>query len=356
MDGWHGLGWRTIADANAPARLRLALLCGGIVLAGVLLWSIDSARGQLRALWEKARERRCLGLFLFSFVMVLSRQVEIPWIEPAGYWPRWALACGFLAFDLAMVRAFAPPPGRWARLAIGVGAILGWVALVDGGLDIMWFHRPIHRLREVVPGRIYMSAMPTYRGLEVAQARHHFKTIINLFPEDCPLRSPILPDELRFAREHGIHYIGGTSVVAESDPFLDRTLAIAQDPSAWPILVHCHGCMDRTPAWVGIYRFLVQRRPLDQVIREIEQHRGYRPKASVTFLYNRVLPARAGNRYAADPTGQLLLRCAAGTRDPYYDQVREELERTNPKPAERVSQGEATRPPALTHPLPVRLE
>jgi hypothetical protein len=339
MDGWHGLGWRTIGDPRAPTSLRLALVAAGIVVASVVLWTLHAARGQWRTYWEVARERRCITLLMFAFLMVLLRQMEIPEIVPAGYWPRWGLACGLLAFDLAMVRAFAPPPGRWARLGIGMGAILGWFALASGGLDIMWFQRPLHRLREVVPGRIYMSAMPTYRGLEVARERHHFKTIINLFPEDCSLRSPILPDELRFAREHGIQYIGGTSAVAESDPFLDRTLALAQDPSAWPILVHCHGCMDRTPAWVGIYRFLVEGRPLDQVMREIEQHRGYRPKASVTLLYNRVLRARAGDRYAADPTSQLLLRSAAGTIDPYYAELRAELERANPQPAARVSQG-----------------
>ncbi len=53
-----------------------------------------------------------------------------------------------------------------------------------------------------------------------------------------------------------------------------QTLALAQDPSAWPILVHCHGCMDRSPAWMGIYRFVVQGRPLLEVMQEIERHRG----------------------------------------------------------------------------------
>ncbi len=101
-----------------------------------------------------------------------------------------------------------------------------------------------------------------------------------------------------------------------SSAFLDETLALAQDEHAWPILVHCHGCMDRSPAWMGIYKFLVKGRPLEEAMQEIERHRGYRPKASVILLYNRVLALRGGERYKADPTAAILRRCAEGTIDP----------------------------------------
>jgi predicted protein tyrosine phosphatase len=192
--------------------------------------------------------------------------------------------------------------------------------LVVAGIAVTWYHRPLARLKVVEPDRIYISAMPTFRGLEVAHARHGFRTIINLFPEDTPLRSPLLPDELRFARERGIHYIGSPSDPSEaaSTAFLDQTLALAQDPSAWPILVHCHGCMDRSPAWMGIYDFVVKQQPLLTVMQKIERHRGYRPKASVILLYNRVLPPRAGGRYWKDPTATRLRECAAGTVDPAF--------------------------------------
>ncbi len=122
----------------------------------------------------------------------------------------------------------------------------------------------------------------------------------------------------KFARAHGIRYVCSPSdpSPAAAEAFLNQTLALAQDPSAWPILVHCHGCMDRSPAWMGIYRFVVQGRPLLEVMQEIERHRGYRPKASVILLYNRVLPPRARERYEADPTAAILRQCAAGTHDP----------------------------------------
>jgi protein tyrosine/serine phosphatase len=177
-----------------------------------------------------------------------------------------------------------------------------------------WYHRPLDRLHTVEPGRIYISAMPTYRGLEIAHARHRFKTIINLFPEDTWQRSPLLPQEERFVREHGLRYVRATVTDIDSDEFLDRTLALARDPDAWPILVHCHGCMDRSPGWMGIYRFVVQGVPLDAILKEIEAHRGYRPKSSITLLFNRVLEPRAPERYRADPTARRLVECAHGVK------------------------------------------
>jgi hypothetical protein len=74
--------------------------------------------------------------------------------------------------------------------------------------------------------------------------------------------------------------------------------------------------MDRSPAWVGLYRFVIQGWPLADALRELEHHRGLRPKASVTLLYNRMLPQLAPERSALDPTARLLREYAAGTVDP----------------------------------------
>ena len=125
------------------------------------------------------------------------------------------------------------------------------------------------------------------------------------FRKRQPQGSPISPAEIKFAHEHGIRYLGSPSdpTEAASNAFLDETLALAQDESAWPILVHCHGCMDRSPAWMGIYQFVVKGRPLLEVMQEIERHRGYRPKASVILLYNRVLPRCAGAAVLGRPDG-----------------------------------------------------
>jgi protein tyrosine phosphatase (PTP) superfamily phosphohydrolase (DUF442 family) len=318
VDGWHGLGWRTIADPHASFLLRAILLAAALTLAGVVAATAWRSSDRFGALWRGARSRGTASLWIAAVVLAAARQFEIPGVEPRGYWPRCAMVWSLTAFDLCLLIELAPRlKSRKGRLAMGIAAPAGWLALVVLGIDVTWYHRPLARLREVVPDRIYISAMPTRRGLEVAQSRRHFRTIINLFPEETAQRSPLLGDELQFVREHGIRYVASPSddSPAASNAFLNQTLALAQDPSAWPILVHCHGCMDRSPAWMGIYRFLVQGRPLDEIMQEIERHRGYRPKASVILLYNRVLPPRAGARYWTDPTAMFLRRCAAGTVD-----------------------------------------
>jgi protein tyrosine phosphatase (PTP) superfamily phosphohydrolase (DUF442 family) len=317
-DGWYGLGWQTIADARAPLAIRGALLAAasvmGLVVAANVLLRHDSPAGGRGRFRTPVTNR----LWVIALCLVVARQFEIPSVEPSGYWPRWAMIWGLVAFDLGLVielaRGLRSPV---KRLLFGLLAPPSWLVLVILGINVTWYHRPLARLKAVVPDRIYISGMPTKRGLEIEQRRHAFRTIINLFPEDTPQRSPLLAEELRFVRERGIRYIASPSdpSPAAADAFLTETLRLAQDPSAWPILVHCHGCMDRSPAWMGIYRFVVQGCALKEVMQEIERHRGYRPKASVILLYNRVLPERAAARYAGDPTAELLRRCAGGLQD-----------------------------------------
>jgi Tyrosine phosphatase family len=325
-DGWHGLGWESIVDRSAPMAQRLILAVVALGLVAVVGLSIGSARNWLRESWDRGFARGDAGLFTIAAILAGCRLAEIPAIEPAGYWPRWALVWSLLAWDIALIRTTArgrarvsgpDSTGLHLRRAVSLaGWPAAWGAIAAAGLAVAWYHRPLDRFKVIVPERVYISAMPTFTGLELADRRHRFKTIINLFPEDGPWRSPLLGDELKFAREHGIRYVGNPGDAAEPTAFIEKTLAVAQDPDAWPILVHCHACYDRTPAWVGIYRFVVQGRRLDGILRAFEQHRGSRPKASVTLLYNRVLAALAPERYAQDPTAQLLRHYAAGATLP----------------------------------------
>ena len=340
FDGWHGLGWRTAFDPAAPAWLRLLLaVCAG-GLAAVVALGVGWKPSAWALRWRQAREHGVAVVLVAALMLAVARQFEVPGVEPAGYWPRWAFVWALVLYAAMLLRLWpGRPPGLRAGAVMAAGGSGLWFALVVGGVWLSWYHRPLERLREVVPGKIFISAMPTARGLEIAQARHHFKTIINLFPEDTPLRSPRLPEELRFVAQHHLRYVRSPASVADSDDFLDLTLELAQEPDAWPVLVHCHGCMDRTPAWVGIYQFVVEGKPLEESLRFIEQHRGYRPKASVTLLYNRVLPRLAPEHARNDPTLALLNRCARGTVDPYYAELRaeQEHESANPEGDGRVS-------------------
>ena len=353
FDGWHGLGWRAILDAKAPPPLRVALVGAALGLSAIVAASVVVAWSRRREVVEQGRAKASSlapGRRAGAGRVAAGRD---PGRRARRLLAALVVVAGLIAFDLALVRAMPRPaaPGWLWRAGLGLAATSGWVGLVAAGLWLTWYHRPLERFKAVVPGKIYISAMPTARGLEIAHRRHHFKTIINLFPEDTPDRSPRLPDELRFVREHGIRYLCNTSDEAHANAFLDQTLALARDPDAWPILVHCHACQDRTPAWVGIYRFVVEGRPLAQIMQEIERHRGYRPKASVTLLYNRVLEPRAPERYASDPTATLLRRCAEGTHDPFDDfKPAPAGDGANPAPPVRVSRPPETsdRGPSLT--------
>jgi hypothetical protein len=314
-DGWYGLGWRTIFDPRAPAanRLILAALAAGVTAIVVRAFTHQP----FRSAWNAARAHGVLGLLIAAAVLMVARQVGwLDW-EPIGFWPRWVYVWGLFAWAFALVRVVPPAPPGWSR-----ALIVGLMLLVSLGLDftgrgLFWYQRPIARLREMVPGRLYLSAMPTYLGLKLAQDRYHFRTIINLYPEYTPEQSPHWKDELRFAREHGLNYVGNESPEgAGGEDFVAQTLELSRKPEAWPILVHCHASMDRSPAWVGIYRFVVQGWPLVNALREIERHRGLRPKAAVTVLYTQLLPKIAPERCAQDATFALLKECAAGSGEP----------------------------------------
>jgi hypothetical protein len=314
MDGWHGLGWRVIADSSAPLSVRVLLAATGGAFAATVVWCLWNA-GTAKA-WTTAQEKGIVGLLLASLLLIIVRQFG--WLdhEPFGFWPRWVYVWGLLAWALALLRVAPKASSTWPRGAVMTVLVILWLGLDFTGRGLFWYQRPLHRLREVVPGRLYICAMPTYRGLELAQERHHFKTIINLYPEYGPTRSPLLPEELRFADEHAISYVGNPPGDPSGEAFVSQTLELARDPSTWPILVHCHASMDRSPAWVGLYRFVIQGWSLADTLRELEHHRGLRPKASVTLLYNRMLPQLAPERSALDPTARMLRDLAGATDDP----------------------------------------
>ena len=189
-DGWYGLGWRTIFDPRAPAANRLIL--AGLATA-VLTIVVRALRERpFRTAWTAARTHGILGLLFAAAMLMVMRQIA--WLdrEPIGFWPRWFYVWGLFAWAFALVTVVPAAPPRWSR-----ALIVGLMVLVSLGLDftgrgLFWYQRPIARLQEVVPGRLYLSAMPTYRGLKLAQERYHFRTIINLYPELHPGAEPTL--------------------------------------------------------------------------------------------------------------------------------------------------------------------
>ncbi len=300
-DGWHGLSYQAIGRAGTPAAVRLVLIAIAATIAGLVLIPL-AARG--RTLF-RAASPLWRALTVVCALCAIWRVAGMPDPEPWGYWPRWAMVVSLIIADVALanrvIAAARLPVVSFRTKSLRAASVgLTILAIIQAGFYVHWLHWPIPRLKVVVPGRIYASAMPPPDGLALAHSRHGFKTIINLFNEDTPQRHRDYPAEVAFAAKHGIRYVRADSS-AQGVDFVRKTLEVARDPNNWPVLVHCHGNMDRTPAWVGIYRFIDLGWSMNDVLAAIERHRGYRPKGGVTVLYGDVLPVLAQDRWNEDP-------------------------------------------------------
>src|SRR5262249_15300897 len=156
------LGWRAMFDPSAPRTLRAILACCACGLSALLVVGALARPGGVVGLWQEAHTNRVAWLIVAAAVLALARLVEVPRWEPMGYWPRWALVGALTAYSAALVRL---SPNRTSRplgfLIRGGAAAALWYGLVAGGIALTWYHRPLERLREIVPGRIFISAMPT---------------------------------------------------------------------------------------------------------------------------------------------------------------------------------------------------
>jgi protein tyrosine/serine phosphatase len=123
------------------------------------------------------------------------------------------------------------------------------------------------RLREVTPGRFYRSGQMTAEGFTEAVARYGIHTIINLqdeFPDpDIWLtyfdRRTIKESDL-CNRLH-VHYvfmppdlIRRRLVPAHRPEAIDRFLALLDQPSTYPVLIHCKAGLHRTGVMTAVYR------------------------------------------------------------------------------------------------------
>ncbi|MEI7921919.1 MAG: protein tyrosine phosphatase [Planctomycetota bacterium] len=314
-DGWHGLAWQAITRVSTPLHVKLILSLFAVMVLSLTFYPITRLG---RTLYKKTSHGwRCLALL--AGICFCWRITNWPDPEPWGYWSRWAMILTQSIVLGALLGRFQalPPIPTSSRRKVSKRLALSSLSLVflviQAGFYLHWLHWPIPRFKVVIPGQIYVSAMPPPSGLALANDRHHFKTIINLFNEDTPLRHPNFPAELAYAESHGIRYIRAQGK-SYGSAYVQSTFDEVRKPENWPVLVHCHGNMDRTPAWLGMYRFIDQSWSLADVLAAIERHRGYRPKGGTTILYNDVLPILAPDRWATDPTAKRLVQNAHGIK------------------------------------------
>lgn len=144
------------------------------------------------------------------------------------------------------------------------------IALIVVGLPVIIYRAGYahhKRLREVTPGVLYRSGQLTAEGFRDAVARFGIRTIVNCqneFPDpELPLtfwlRETVRESEL--CRDLGVRYlhldpdlIDQRCDLSARPRVINEFLAIMDDPTAHPVLLHCRAGLHRTGVLVAAYR------------------------------------------------------------------------------------------------------
>jgi protein tyrosine/serine phosphatase len=174
---------------------------------------------------------------------------------------------------------------------VSLSRSLRWIlgAGIAGLLTVVPFlhYRAVYghakRLREVTPGRFYRSGQLTAEGFRDAVSRYHIRTIINLqdeYPDpDVRLRffgnATIKESEL--CRQLGVRFvylppdlISRRQVPAHRPETIDRFLALLDQESIYPVLIHCKAGLHRTGVMTAVYRMEYENWSPGEAHRELK--------------------------------------------------------------------------------------
>ena len=159
--------------------------------------------------------------------------------------------------------------------------------LIAAGVTVEWVSEgnyPAHNFGVVRPGVMYRSGQPedeaAWRALE---NQSHIRTVIDL-REDMPQEKWAIV-ERDFCVRYGIRHVKLPIDTAGPTPEqFKQFLDIANDPSCWPILVHCQLGKSRTGVMVAAYRMLVQGWSRQDAMADAEKYKDHMDPGYVAFL------------------------------------------------------------------------
>jgi tyrosine-protein phosphatase SIW14 len=142
-----------------------------------------------------------------------------------------------------------------------------------------WQYSHAKRLRVVTPGVLYRAGQMTQAGLDEAVRRFGIRTVVNFQNEaPDPVLSPGLPESER-CKQLGVEYlflppdlIERKRLPAERPEAIGQFLKIMDDPSCYPILIHCRAGLHRTGILAAIYRMEYQGWSRDQAMQELKEN------------------------------------------------------------------------------------
>lgn len=163
---------------------------------------------------------------------------------------------------------------RWA-ISLGVGALLaGFLAPIVVALRQQ---AQLSRFHVVRDGVLYRSAQLPLAGLERVLRDHGIRTVITLRDSDSAADQA----EEAFCRTRGIRFVripprswDGVQGSAPVEAGLRRFLDEVQDPTRWPVLVHCFRGVHRTGQYVAVYRVECEGWTVEHALNEMVDH-GY---------------------------------------------------------------------------------
>jgi tyrosine-protein phosphatase SIW14 len=174
-------------------------------------------------------------------------------------------------------------PSKTVRWLFAVGLIFLLTAVPFVHYRDVYTHGK--RFRVVTPGKLYRSGESTAAGFRDAVRQFRLRTIINLqdeYPDpDLPLdylgTGTVKESEL--CRELGVRYvylppdlISKKRVPAERPGAIDRFLELLDDPSIYPVLIHCRAGLHRTGVMAAVYRMEYEHYSRDDALREMRDH------------------------------------------------------------------------------------
>lgn len=198
----------------------------------------------------------------------------------------------------------------WLRWVLGL-SIFALVA----GVPLAYFRAEYayaKRLREVTAGKFYRCGQLNADGLLEAIRLKGIRTVVNLQHEnpDPMLDATLFRKghrklESQICEEEGVKYL-----LITFDPFprepapgwrppvIDKFLAIMDDPSNYPVLIHCKAGLHRTGELTAIYRMEYEGWSKAAATRELKAN-GFGDYACTTaddMVYNLVAKYKTGER------------------------------------------------------------
>lgn len=156
--------------------------------------------------------------------------------------------------------------------SVGIVAIL--VLLAAPVVYAVHERNQMRNFRVVRPGVLYRSAQMTLPGLKRAVHDYRIKTVLSLRDADRPAdiaeEAFCRKEEITFYRLPPLSWdtSNGPAPVEEN---VKKFRAIIDDPSNYPILVHCFAGIHRTGAYVAIYRMEKEQWSNEAAIAEMRR-------------------------------------------------------------------------------------